>query len=227
MTCRFFIAAFLLLNASSLWAAQVLDRTLASVNGQIILQSDVDDEIRYSAFMSGGALNLNSPDEQRAALDRLIDRELVREQMRSGDIKPTSAEEIEKQLEQLRAEYGGSGNPQSWNAALSKYGIAEEGLRARIASELEQLRFVDARLRPGIQIEAADVEKYYKEQFLPKLVPSGAPQPTMAEAAPKIREILTQQKMNQALNTWLEGLRSQAQIKVLTPNPENSTGQTS
>ena len=40
---------------------------------------------------------------------------------------------------------------------------------------------------------------------------------TLQDAAPKIREILTQQKIDELLASWLETLRSQAQIHVLVP----------
>jgi hypothetical protein len=91
--------------------------------------------------------------------------------------------------------------------------------------QLDQLRLVDARLRPSIQIDAADVENYYKQQLLPELVRSGAQQVTLAEATGKIRELLTQQKMNQSLSSWLEALHSQAQIRVIVPDASQAQGE--
>jgi hypothetical protein len=44
---------------------------------------------------------------------------------------------------------------------------------------------------------------------------SGAQPVPFAEAAPKIREVLIQQKINEALPSWLQTLRSQAKIRVL------------
>src|SRR5437899_2470856 len=68
------------------------------------------------------------------------------------------------------------------------------------------------------RIDASAIESYYKEQLLPQLVRSGGAQISLAQASPKIRELLVQQQINQLLTSWLETLRSQAQIRVFVPN---------
>jgi hypothetical protein len=83
-----------------------------------------------------------------------------------------------------------------------------------VAAELEQLELVDLRFRPSIQISSADIEKYYRQKIVPKL-PASDPL-SLNDAVPKIKEILIQERINQLLNSWLENLRSQAQIKVLS-----------
>ena len=73
------------------------------------------------------------------------------------------------------------------------------------------MRFVDARLRPSIQVEPDEIAAYYRSH----LSSSAGGQPiSLQEATPKIRELLTQEKMNQELNSWLESLRSQAEIRT-------------
>lgn len=210
------ITASLWVTPHGAWAATVVDRVAATVNRQAILQSDVEDEIGYERFMTGQSLREVSEEERKAALERLIDRELLRQQMRENEVKPPAEDEIKKQIDRLKAEVQNRSSD-SWEAELNKYGITEDGLRKRIVLEFEQLRLVDARLRPSVQIEPVEVQKYYREQFLPKLLRSGAQQVNEAEAAPKIREILMQEKVNHLLNSWLETLRSQADVKVLAP----------
>jgi hypothetical protein len=212
------------LNAPALRAAVAVDRVAATVNRQAILDSDVEDEVRCQRFMQGRPAGEITAEDERAARARLIDRELLRQQMREGEIKPSGQEEIRNEIEQLKAAVKERGFA-SWDSALAQYGITEDGLRKRIASEFEQLRLVDSRLRPAVQIEPAEVQRYYREQFLPKLMQSGAVLPTQAEAAPKIREILTQQKMNQLLDSWVETLRSQADIKILEKTGSMQAGQ--
>jgi len=206
-------AAWLLFSSAGGWAGVVLDRVVAVVNRQAILQSEVQEEIRFERLIDGHVPGEASVEETRSVLNRLIDQELLREQMRNSEVKPATEDEVEKQIADLKARL--SRNAESWEATLARYGVTEAELRRRIALEFELLRLVDARLRPAVQIEPAEVENYYREQFLPKVLRSGAPQVDQAEAAPKIREILTQQKMNQMLSSWLETLRNQAQIKVL------------
>jgi sulfur carrier protein ThiS len=194
----------------SLWGGEALDRVVAVVNGHAVLQSDWDDEVRYECFMSARPLRDVTADDRKRALGRLIDQELLREQMRS-DFKPAGEDEVDKQLEALEADYAPNHESQTWTDALANYGITQGIVKDRVALELNQLRLVDARLRPTIQIDAAAVEKYYKEQVLPKFPPGQ--QMSLKEAEPRIREVLVQQKMNDLLDSWLESLRSQARIQ--------------
>src|SRR5215469_2864542 len=106
MILRWAITVLLLATTASwLDAGEVLDRLVATVNGHALLESDWEDEVRYEGFMSGRPLEEVTSQDRKAALDRLIDQELLREQMRSSDFKPVSSAEIEKQLETLKAEY--------------------------------------------------------------------------------------------------------------------------
>ena len=220
MRKRCLIVTFLLACVPAVWAGEVLDQVVAIVNGHVVLQSDWDDEIRYECFMSDQPIGDISPDQRREALDRLIDQELLREQIRTGDFKAAGSDETAKQMEELKAGYAQDHNGQSWDSALSKYDVDENDVRAHVELELNQFRLVDARLRPSIQVDTQTIETYYKEQLVPKL--GGGASMTLQEASPKIRELLLQQKMNELLNSWLESLRSQARIRiVVSVTPES------
>ena len=222
MLIRTTIVGMVLLCALPLNAGEVLDRIAASVNGHVILQSDWDDEVRYESLMSGRPLQQVISEARRAALDRLIDQELLREQVPAAEVPHATPEEIEKQMQTLKGDYlREHGSP--LGEALSQYHMTESNIRSHIETELDQLRIVDARLRPSIQIDSSEVETYYKEKLLPNLAPSDGKKPTLRDASPQIRELLLQEKMNQLLSSWLESLRSQAQIRRL-PAPSEVKG---
>src|SRR3989441_13016773 len=217
MPTRWIILGLLLPSAAPLWAGEVLDRIVANVNGHVILQSDLQEELRYECFMTERPLWELTPEDRKATLDRIIDQELLREQIRSAEIKPAGSDDVDKQIEGVKEDYSRNHNAASWSAALSSYSITEAGIRNHVAFELNQLRLVEIRLRPSVQIDAGAIEIYYKEQLLPQLIRSGGAQISLAQAAPKIRELLIQQEINQRLTSWLETLRSQAQIRVFIP----------
>ncbi len=219
MPTRWIMLGLLVLSAARLWAGEVLDRIVANVNGHVILQSDLEAELRYECFMTERSLGELTPEDRKAMLDRIIDQELLREQIHTPEIKPAGSDDIDKQIEGVKKDYVGNHNAASWSAALSSYSLTEAGIRNHIAFELNQLRLVEIRLRPSVQIDAGAIESYYKEQLLPQLIRSGGAQISLAQAAPKIRELLVQQQINQLLTSWLETLRSQAQIRVFVPGP--------
>lgn len=208
------LIALLLLVPLSLQAGELLDRIVATVNTHAILQSDWDDEVHYECFMSGREPADVTAEQRKSALERLIDQEILREQMRVTDLKPAGADEIKKQIEDLKNDQLREHPGQSWAMMLSRYRLTDRVVEEHVAAELEQFQLVDLRFRPSIQISSADVENYYREQIIPRL-PAADPS-SLKDAAPQIREILIQGKINQLLNSWLETLRSQAQIQMLS-----------
>jgi hypothetical protein len=213
---RHTLIAVLLLGSTGLYASEVLDQMVATVNNRVILQSDWNDEVRYESFMSGRKLVDATAGDRKAALDRLIDQEILREQMQAAGFKSNQAEAIKKQIDALRSDHNREHAGESWVTTLSRYQLSESVVESHVAAELEQFQFIDTRFRPSIQISAAEVEKYYQQEILPKL-PTGDPV-SLADATPKIREILVQGKINQLLNSWLETLRAQAHIRVMSAN---------
>src|ERR1035437_4262127 len=85
-----FVSAMMLPSAR---AGQVIDRIVATVNGHIILQSDWDEALCYEALLNGRALNQFTDDDRRSVLDRLIDHELLGEQMKSASFEHASESE--------------------------------------------------------------------------------------------------------------------------------------
>lgn len=222
--CSILICITALAIALPARAGDILDRIVATVNNHIILQSEWEDAIRYEAFLSSCPLDQVDPGDRKAALDRLIDQELLREQMRSSDFPHASSEVVEKRIQEIRKQYGESENESAWKAALVRYGLTEDELRRRVALQQDLLGLVDARLRPNVIIDSKSIESYYNQELLPQLRQSGAQQVPLAEVTPKIKELLTQQKMNQMLVSWLHDLRSGSRIST-EGEPQESEGQ--
>lgn len=217
-----FWAVTLLLLTPPVRAGDVIDGIVATVNGHIILQSDWEDALRFEAFIAGRPLDHVTAEDRKSALNRLIDQELLREQMRASDSQYASEEEMAKRIQDVRKQYPGTETERGWRAALERYGLTEGGLKNRLATQLNLLRLVDSRLRPALNIDSKSIESYYKQELLPQLRQSGATDVPLAEVAPKIKELLTQQKINQLLAAWLQSLRATSQIHsgILVPHSE-------
>lgn len=209
-----FVYALALLAApAGVLAGDVLDRIVATVNGHIILQSDWDDALRCQAFEDGRPLDQVPPAERKAALDRLIDQELLREQVHASDFQHASDQEVAQRIQEIRRQYPEAATPQGWQSVLSRSGFTEDALRQHVSQQLDMMRLVDARLRPNVSVDSKSIESYYNQQLLPQLRQSGEKEVPLAEVTPKIKELLTQQQMNQLLVAWLQNLRSGSEIR--------------
>lgn len=200
-------------------AVDVIDRIVARVNGNIILQSDWYDEVAFEVFTSGRPLDNTTPEQRKSALDRLIDRELLHEQMPRSDSSSApddtaSTEEVKDRVSQVRALYPQAVTAGQWSAVLAAYGLTEPVLERRIAEEFNVSRLVDSRLRPSVQIDQKSIESYYNQELLPQLRKAGAKDVPLAEVSPKIKDLLTEKRVNELLTAWLQNLRTGSDIRT-------------
>jgi peptidyl-prolyl cis-trans isomerase SurA len=200
-------------------AADVIDRIVATVNGHVILQSDWDDAVRYEAFVEGQPLEHLTDQDRGRALNRLIDQELVREQAQGADASQPPADEVQQKIQEMQKQHGAT-DPSTWQSALAQYGLAQQQVEAWIAHDLSIFHLVEARLRPAVQIAPQTIESYYRDTFLPQLRKAGAQDVPLPQVAAKIREILTEQKVNEMFSSWLQSLRSES--KITGPLPSSS-----
>ena len=95
---------------------------------------------------------------------------------------------------------------------LERYGLTEDIIAQRLAFEADTLRFTDSRFRPAVRISSEAIQRYYREQFVPRLKTAAPPALPAVEA--QIREVLIQQAITEQVNAWLEVLRQHSRIEV-------------
>jgi peptidyl-prolyl cis-trans isomerase SurA len=205
---------------------QTLDRVVAVVNNHAILLSDIDEEIRLSildpADQTSGILT-----PQRAT-EQLISRALIEQQMRQEDIKaadPTQAE-IDARLKEIRTElpacvHANCASDDGWKAFLAAHGLTQDRVDATLRYRLQILSFIELRFRQGISVSDQEIAAYYHDKLLPQYT-KGEEIPPLEKVAPRIQEILLQQKVNVLFDDWLRNLRTQGDVEVLDPSLEKT-----
>jgi hypothetical protein len=203
-------------------APQVIDRIVATVNGHVILQSDWDEALCYEALLSNRSLADFTEEDRRGVLDRLIDLELLRGQMKSADFRHATDAEISVHIADARKQYPQASSDDAWRSLLASYHLTERDLYAHVQQQIDVMRLVDARLRPAVQIDSKSIEAYYRDQFVPKLKEAGASEVPLTEVAAKIRELLTEEKVSEMLVSWLQTLRSEGQVHIPGVTPSSN-----
>lgn len=211
----------IMLACLNLWAGDTLDRVIAVVNGHPLLQSDLEDATRFEALQQGRRTPVLGEHEWKAAMDRLIERELIRDQMHS-QYEPAS-EEVQQQVKHIRALYPEAKTDEQWKGILKTFGVSGKDLEEQVALELQTLRFIDVRLRPTVHVEREEVETYYREKLVPAVEANGSHADPLPQVAGRIRELLLQQKVNESFVSWMSGLRSQSKIQVIQPASFNES----
>jgi hypothetical protein len=200
--------ACLLLSASCLLFPEIIDRIAISAGNQVVTEGQVEEEIRLTAFLNHEKLNLSVAERKKAA-GRLIEQALVKRDLDLSRYPLPASSDVDASLHEVKLSYA----PESlYQQMLQEYGISEDALKRRLLWQLTLLRFIDYRFRPGIQIPEDDVKAYY-DQELVKWKQQGIQSiPTLEDSRANIEEILTQQRIDQALDTWMAETRKQVPI---------------
>jgi peptidyl-prolyl cis-trans isomerase SurA len=201
--------------------AVVLDHVVAVINGSVILQSDVNEEMAYAVlqpFSIDGARNT-----PQRALQRLIDRDLILQQMQTAEtIAPPTPEDVQERITQLRGlipecrRYHCETDA-GWKGFLQAKGLTEKEVTARWSQRMLILSFIQSRFGSGVRITPAEIADYYNKTLLLQFQDKAVEPPALAAVSSRIEEILLQQRVSSLLLEWLQSLKSEGSVSILDP----------
>lgn len=200
-----------------------VDRVVAIVNGDLILDSDVDQERRFGALLpygeASGAYNRD------AAIERLINRDLILQQSKlqpGGEITMAAAaadlDAVRKSIPTCKQYH--CETQAGWDRFLATEGFTEQSLTGLWRQRMEVLAFIELRFRMGIKISPQEIQTYYEKTLLPQYAAQHATPPPLDSISSRIQEVLLQQQVSNLLTDWLESLRAQGSVVVLHPGEE-------
>jgi hypothetical protein len=197
-----------------------IDRVVAVVNGDLILESDVNEERRLSAFQP-----YSSPEahfSRADAIKRLIDRTLILQQ--AGEQAETSVTdaELDASILELRktilaCKAYACETDAGWQKFLADHGFTEQEFRLRWRERMETLGFIEQRFRMGIRITSAEIDDYYQKTLLPEYASRKVAAPKLSTISDRIQEILLQQRVSELLDDWLKTLRASGDVRMMKP----------
>lgn len=200
----------LLAFAGALYSSTVVDRIAVIVGKHVIKASDIDRDLRVTEFLNREQPNFGSDAKHKSA-ERLIDQVIIGDEIANGGYARLTDADADALLKQLRQDrFAGSAARQQ--EALSLYGLTEDQLRAQLVWQLEVLRFIDQRFRPGVLVTDEEVRTYYDQHRAD--FSREYPQANSLEALePKIRASLEGERINQNFVQWLDQARKQNRIE--------------
>jgi peptidyl-prolyl cis-trans isomerase SurA len=209
-----------LLAANCAIAGGQIDGIVAVVNGHPLLLSDWNDALRFEALQRGPAARVDDPAGRRAAFDRIVEQELIRQQMQG--LYTPEAEAIQSREQAIRLLYPEAKTEDGWARVLTSFGFNRTELENAISAELQTLRFVDIRLRPTVKVEPTEIESYYRERLVPEVKQAGGEPDPLPEVSSRIHDLLVEQKISQVFFDWIASLRSQSKIEVFVQDQVQS-----
>lgn len=196
---------------STALCADIIDRLAISVGNQVITESQIDEEVRVTAFLNNEKPDLSS-DERKKAAGRLIEQALIKREMDLSRYPLPALSDADSALNDVKSHYSAQA---AFDQALDGHAITEAQLKEHLWWQLTVLRFVDYRFRPGIQISDSEIQAYYQQQ-LSKWRQQGIKSiPNLNDERAEIEKILTEQQIDENLDRWLSDARKQVPIRYL------------
>jgi hypothetical protein len=191
--------------------AVVVDRIAVVVGTHAIKLSDIERELRTASLLNRQPLDESSAAMRKAA-ERLIDQELVREDLLRGQYSIPTQKDADAFLQQLKRDRFG-GSETQFQAELARHKLADDQLRKQLLWQLTVLRFIDQRFRPGVLVTDEDVAAWRQQH----------PAESRNATADQVRETLTDERITQAFEDWLAETRRDTRVEY---KPQAFTGST-
>lgn len=182
---------------------QVIDRVLAVVGGQVITLSDAQ------AAQAFGLVDIGRADDPlRAAVDGLINRDLILDEVNRYSATEQDPAIVEKGLASVRARFPSA---EAFDAACRRTGITLEALRYLIRDNLRIEEYLKERFSGVVQPTEDELQRYYADHPA-EFGRTGASFDTAREA---IREQLILARRQDVIADWLTRLRRRTEVRDL------------
>jgi hypothetical protein len=196
--------ALLLLLSLSLHA-EIIDRILAVVGGELITLSDVNAALRF-----GLVVRVTDGDPIRSALDALINRQMELTEVNRYQPPEPPVQTVERRLSAVRARFSTEAD---FDRALAQSGLTIDQLRGRLRNDERIGSYLDQRFGAGLQVSDDDLVAYYRSHE-GQFTRDGVLRP-FRDVRDEVRASLINEKRQELIKDWLAGLRRRAEISDL------------
>ena len=182
---------------------------MARVEDDIILQSQVRELASFQVLIDGQA---ESDDK---LLQELIEQWVVATEANASHFPQPADFEVDREMARLVEQLP---NVEKYQARLKELGISDNQVRQMLTRQIYDERYVDYKFRPSVQVEANDIEEYYKKELLPELAKKNQPAPAFTSVEDEIREVLTQRGISALTAKWLDDTKSRLKLEIESPD---------
>ena len=174
--------------------AQIIDRMLAVVGGQILTLSDVAQEKQIREVLAE-----KGPSDDKSILNDLINSQLIEVEIGQSpgiDVSDDTIDEAMRRIPDL-------------------HGLAPKIVREAIRRRLRASQFFDVRFRQAIRASDDEIAQYYKDVFVPEAQNRGVnPVPPLVQVSEMIQRNIIEEKTVKEVDAWLEATRQRSDVEI-------------
>jgi hypothetical protein len=216
--CLGILLLFFGLLPAKIPAQQIVDKTVATVSDNVKTQL-----ITYSDLMWQLALQPDVPirppasEDLNRALQTLINQRLIAlEAERLPTVAPTE-EEVKEEIRRILALFPSTAEFENRLRTVGFESVTDDNFRRIMEQRVAIEKYLDFRFRSFVIVTPDDEARYYREVYTPdfrKRRP-GLILPPLADVRTEINKSLTERKIEEDIEKFLDDAKRRAQIEVL------------
>jgi len=150
--------------ASSL-GAKVVNKTVATVDGEVILMSEYERRVKpvieeYEKFLTGPDKEIKIKELKEKILEQMIDEKILISEAKRKKVKVNN-KEIQDGIGEIRKRFG---TEEEYNQELASQGLAEEEFRGQVKNQLMVMKLIDQEVKAKVVPSTdSEIEDFYKQ----------------------------------------------------------------
>lgn len=187
-------------------AQQVVDRIIARIEDDVLLQSDLRELGEFQQLQG------TKVEPESARLEELIDQWVIEHEGQAAQFPQPSDADVNTSLDQLKKNLGGE---DVFQKRLKETGLSAASVKRILGRILFYSRYLDYKFRTAAQIDSAAEDKYFNTEFAEQLKARGEKLPLIESVRPAIHELLVQEDISKHAAEWLTESRSTLKIEIV------------
>ena len=184
--------------------AEIIDRVLAIVEGEVITLSDSRGAIDLGLITPNG-----EADALVDVLEQLINRQLILIEVERYPPPSPNPTAVSLRFKQIRESFT---TPEAFSHALEVSGMNEQRLRDLLRDDIRIQAYLEQRFGSAAQLTEDEVARYYREHR-EDFTQEGEVR-SYAEVQEASRDRLLSERRLILINEWTVGLRSRANVEI-------------
>jgi len=185
--------------------SQIVDGIVARIEGDIITFSELRELAAYQQLLDGHS---QTDEELRS---ELIEQWMLNDEAAGVRFPMPAAGEVDREMSRIQNNFA---NKAAFDARLFQVGFSSEALRRVLARQIYLARYLDYKFRSSVQVDDTAIASYYRDHLVPQLQAKGQPAPPLMDVTDQIREVLTEQGVNDRTAAWFDETKPRMKIEL-------------
>jgi parvulin-like peptidyl-prolyl isomerase len=182
-----------------------VDGIAARIGNDVLTDSEVRELQDYQKLVEGQA------QDRSKVMEELVDQWIVQTEAVATKFPHPTADEVSLEFQALLKLFP---SREQFQARLAQIGLTQDEVRQVLERQLYYIRFLNYKFHAATQVTSEEVETYYQQDLAPSLRKRGLTVPPLDQVEAQIRQLLTQEEINEKAAQWLDEAKARLRIVI-------------